>query len=525
MKKIIIGLAVLVIIALTVPLLFFFLNRSAFGFVKLDTKTQGTWKGTYGSDGYDLFNWEKLLPSYASVSYTGGTDCAWTIGLDDKRGLQRPENNFDRLATHTYANGTPITIDVNIKGLFAKQVSIYMLDYAGTRSATVEVIDGKTNKVLNTQKVPNYHNGIYAVYNVKGHVIFKLIPQGKDPVFCSGVFLGKGGKITIVKKQTLIPETSICDLKDNKKAAVTFIEDDGYYDSTVFYNNEFKKYGLRGSVALISKPIADLKTSDPNAYHQWQDIINQGYIDVSNHTYEHIDLVGLSDSELQLQINYSRALLRSMFPGQSVVGFVAPENDTDDKVVQVIKQQHYSVRNSGGNYSVNPDNYSWYHLGFIQVDNTSQAKDLNRDVDSAIVNHSWLLEMEHAVNLTHDPNSGYPTPETFDAHFAYVASKKNDVWCDSLEAVTKYIRERQGASLKVVKNNSNVREINLTDKLPNDIFNYPLTLRTVVNKNWNNVVIKQGTKEQKVKTVTESGKKVLYFDAIPNSGAIDITPQ
>ena len=133
--------------------------------------------------------------------------------------------------------------------------------------------------------------------------------------------------------------------------------------------------------------------------------------------------------------------------------------------------------------------------------------------------------MQHAANLDHDPNSGDPTPETFDAHFAYVASKKNDVWCDSYEVVTKYIRERQVSTLKVVKNNSDVKEISLTDKLPNNLFNYPLTLRTVVNNNWNNVVVKQGTKEQKVKTVTESGKKVLYFDAIPNSGTVDITPQ
>ena len=58
-------------------------------FVGTDTTTEGNWKGTYGTSGFDVSQDPSAnnptLPSYASVSVNG--NLTWTTATSDPRGL------------------------------------------------------------------------------------------------------------------------------------------------------------------------------------------------------------------------------------------------------------------------------------------------------------------------------------------------------------------------------------------------------------------------------------------------------
>lgn len=66
------------------------------------------------------------------------------------------------------------------------------------------------------------------------------------------------------------------------------------------------------------------------------------------------------------------------------------------------------------------------------------------------------------------------------------------------------------------------RTISLTDNLPDDIFNYPLTLKSEVPADWNYATVTQDGKTQQVEPKLEDGKFYVYYDATPDKGDITL---
>ena len=62
---------------------------SAASFVRTDTTTKGNWSGTYGSDGYVVFDDVSHLPSYARLSSSGATPFIWQQPSTDARASGR----------------------------------------------------------------------------------------------------------------------------------------------------------------------------------------------------------------------------------------------------------------------------------------------------------------------------------------------------------------------------------------------------------------------------------------------------
>src|SRR5688500_10202348 len=81
-------------------------TANAFGacasFVALDQSTQGSWKGIYGADGYNIPFQGGAFPSYASVTFSGASQWVWNYGTSDLAALQKP-NGTDRIASCWYA--------------------------------------------------------------------------------------------------------------------------------------------------------------------------------------------------------------------------------------------------------------------------------------------------------------------------------------------------------------------------------------------------------------------------------------
>ncbi|MDQ3652862.1 MAG: Ig-like domain-containing protein, partial [Acidobacteriota bacterium] len=72
-------------------------------FVKIDTTTQGTWKGVYGADGYNIINDVANYPAYAQVTPSGHLAWTWTASTGDARALQKAAVN-DRIAATWYSS-------------------------------------------------------------------------------------------------------------------------------------------------------------------------------------------------------------------------------------------------------------------------------------------------------------------------------------------------------------------------------------------------------------------------------------
>ncbi len=163
-------------------------------FVNTDTTTQGNWTGVYGAAGYDVIGATSSLPSYATVTPSGQSLCTWAATTTDLRGLQTSPGSTNRIAAAWY--NISFTIDVNLADGQVHPVSLYALDWdSAGRSEQIQVVDGTSGAVLNTQTISNFSGGEYLTWDVSGNVEFKVTDLVAPNAVISGLFIGAGSPI------------------------------------------------------------------------------------------------------------------------------------------------------------------------------------------------------------------------------------------------------------------------------------------------------------------------------------------
>jgi hypothetical protein len=176
-----------------------FAQNASVEFVMLDTDTQGTWKGVYGQDGYNIIIDTEAYPGYANVVPTGKSDWTWAASTADVRGLEKAAGT-DRLAA-CWFESAPWTIDIDLTDGRKHQVAVYFLDWDSTvRATTVEVQDADSGEVLDSQEMTDYNAGKYLVWEIRGHVVINIIHVGGANSVISGLFLTRlriGGPVRI----------------------------------------------------------------------------------------------------------------------------------------------------------------------------------------------------------------------------------------------------------------------------------------------------------------------------------------
>jgi hypothetical protein len=135
-------------------------------------------------------------------------------------------------------------------------------------------------------------------------------------------------------------------------------------------------------------------------------------------------------------------------------------------------------------------------------------------------NNTWLVLTFHGVDgigwepLTH---------QQLDEYFSYIKAKKV-LWVATFGDVTRYIRERQNATVQT-KQTGDKMTINLNHSLNKSMYYVPLTLKTYVPQTWKTIKVTQGKNTQIVKPIAISGKnqKYVLYQAYPNTSAVTLS--
>jgi len=156
--------------------------------VNTDSTTKGNWMGVYGSGGYSLVADATNLPTEV-VTPGGASTWTWASSTSDTRALQRTTSG--RVAATWYAS--QFTLDVNLTDGLTHQVALYSVDWDSTlRSQQVDVLDAVTQAVLDTRTLSNFNGGVYLVWNIKGHVTFRITQLSGANAVVSAIFFGPG---------------------------------------------------------------------------------------------------------------------------------------------------------------------------------------------------------------------------------------------------------------------------------------------------------------------------------------------
>ncbi|HEV2200140.1 MAG TPA: hypothetical protein VGR73_09980 [Bryobacteraceae bacterium] len=155
-----------------------------------DTTTQGAWKSAYGSEGYAVAADTTRFSGAAAVAIAGQQVYTWAASTADVRALERT-TGAGRIAS-TYYSSANFAVELKFTDGNQHRAAFYFLDFENShRTETVQVVDGDTGAVLDTQNLSNFSKGVYLVWNVAGHVKVRVTnTDASGNAVLSGIFLG-----------------------------------------------------------------------------------------------------------------------------------------------------------------------------------------------------------------------------------------------------------------------------------------------------------------------------------------------
>ncbi len=154
-----------------------------------DAATQGTWIGTYGTQGYDIVSGPSKLPSNDTVTPSGQATYTWTTTASDPRTLQVPGSS-NRVAAVWYSS-TKFTVDVNLADGLTHDLELYFDDWDNMgRAETVQISDATSGTVLDTETISSFVNGVYLDWKVSGNLVITITRTAGANAVLNGVFLG-----------------------------------------------------------------------------------------------------------------------------------------------------------------------------------------------------------------------------------------------------------------------------------------------------------------------------------------------
>jgi hypothetical protein len=163
-------------------------------FLGQDGTTNGNWVGTYGQDGTQIAGYAAALPSYASASFSANAAPSnWSTGTTDARAPQNPANPAGSRVAQCWYNtsGTGFSIDLNLTDGRVHDLALYFLDWKHIgRVEQVQISDAASGKVLDTETVSSFSQGVYLNYAISGHVVIKIASLVSYNAVLTGLFFG-----------------------------------------------------------------------------------------------------------------------------------------------------------------------------------------------------------------------------------------------------------------------------------------------------------------------------------------------
>ncbi len=279
------------------------------------------------------------------------------------------------------------------------------------------------------------------------------------------------GKIVYLKNQIDMPELS--KYYHNYQAAISMTFDDGDHVGTGHTLNElFSKYGFHGTLML---QVGNVK----NNVSEWQAIVDEGYLDVGCHGYDHKDPREITDeATLKKETIEAVQFLRDNFQGQKVLTFATPVAFTTDAYEAELRKVVISNRlEAVGNKVVHGEDYNIYKVQAHSFKEGIAPLVINSKADEAVTKGEWFVELMHGVV----DGSRYSTDinkNVFASHCKYLYDKYNGkVWFGSFEEVSIYMIQYENTTIEYVDCDKDSMTFKMTNDLDKSIYNIPMSAR------------------------------------------------
>ena len=264
----------------------------------------------------------------------------------------------------------------------------------------------------------------------------------------------------------------------------------------------------------------------------WNEIKNfaaNGH-EFGSHTISHPRLAVLDEANMLYELEKCKEEIHDQLGVEHTFSAECPFGTENERVMEYAYKVHPALRNRmpepfleelnrGSRKS--PVGWKKEYVQWQRGPLTKTPMDLMKSwVDTLLMNDNiWLVLTFHGV----DGIGWEAKPSTEHAeYFRYMKAKEDKLWIATFKDVTKYMRERMNAKLKVDKQKTRIR-ITLEHSLNKMMYNLPLTLKTYVDPAWQTVNITQGTISVPAQPLRDSKGSYVLYQALPNLQPIDLS--
>ena len=330
----------------------------------------------------------------------------------------------------------------------------------------------------------------------------------KDNVFTTEKFT----EVTDISEK-YVPKAEIAEVKDNKQGIYTATLDDGITNHAVKMNTFARKYGFKFTAYISTKTCNSADFSSTF----WNNLIRGGYASVGNHGYDHVRIGELSEQDYIKQTVYAVEDMQTYFPNSIILTYATPFTGPIAKD-ELVKDVIYANRSGGGNglNPVSPNQGAMYNLASHVIKSDTEAQTLISHIEDAHKNNNWYIQMWHGFD---NPSSEYCLDSAVaEEFFKTLPAYKDKMWFATMDEAVKYIYEKQNATVTVSGDEKKVK-ITLTDTLPDNKFDMPLTLKVKAPNGFSSATVSIKGKKQTVEVVDG----FVIFNLLPDKETAEIT--
>ena len=346
---------------------------------------------------------------------------------------------------------------------------------------------------------------------------------------------------------------TVLPVKDGANGVVVLIHDDGDLDTMSILDSVYGKYSLRADVAMVVNRVYDNTTMAPkSSVDSWKPYIDTDRWGLINHSFTHSfwgnadeTSLNIDEEKMLLEIVKSGEYLRECFD-ERVLTFAYPgfsnvvdtlghgKAKTYAAAMALIKQNYIAAReynfptSNHTGLNLYDLNYAFMGASSISLGDDNLAKVLER-IDGAATGKLTVLfshrVVENASEITEGDTS--TVPRSYIEAIAKSVSNyaaEGYVWNAHYEDAMLYLKEAESAKVSTVTDNGTIT-VTLTDSLPDEIYNYALTVEIVVPAEWAGAKIVQGDSVSYARAFERDGKWIVYADIVPDGGVATVVAE
>jgi peptidoglycan/xylan/chitin deacetylase (PgdA/CDA1 family) len=251
-------------------------------------------------------------------------------------------------------------------------------------------------------------------------------------------------------------------------------------------------------------------------------IANQGH-EFANHTISHPYLQVLDEANILYEIEKCREDIVSHLGAKHGLSIECPYGIEDERVLQYVYPNFPFVRNRITDQFIkeilrgdpaepvsSDREYVQWQRGPLSE---TPMKVMKQWIDVTITKNVWLLLVFHGVE---DIGWEALPKDSFVEYFDYIKDNDGNLWNATFQDAYKYVRERMHGQVES-KATAGTITVTLAHDLNQQVYDLPLTLRTLVPETWKSVQFQQGVTKKNITVQKEGDIAFVQYQAMPNA--------